>query len=160
MGEQHWVISDSAQCIEMILTGLYADLLSTWYCVLLDVHCSYDTFNVFFKKMSLLHVMGLRVSLWCGWFGHDMSTISNDQELGMWYYFKLRLKDIIPYRVVDWPCKIKKYRPQTIKPVHDRVLKIDKGPLLAKFSCQTNRKDWFMQNTRHFTRRYSAPSSG
>lgn len=63
MGEQHWVTSDSAQCIEMILTGLYADSLSTWYCVLLDVHCSYDTFNVFFKKMSLLHVMGLRVSL-------------------------------------------------------------------------------------------------
>lgn len=53
MGEQHWVISDSAQCIEMILTGLYADLLSTWYCVLLDVHCSYDTFNVFLLNVFI-----------------------------------------------------------------------------------------------------------
>lgn len=73
VGEQHWVISDSAQCIEMILTGLYADSLSTWYCVLLDVHCSYDTFNVFFKKMSLLPVMGLTVSLsmmWMIWTWH------------------------------------------------------------------------------------------
>ena len=59
----------------------------------------------------------------------------------------------LPSRTCRLTTQNKKYRPQsllqlvirsedgTIKPVHDRVLKIDKGPLLANFSCQTNRKD-------------------
>ena len=109
MGEQHWVTSDSAQCIKMILTGVYADSLSTWYCVLLDVHCFTIPLMSFLRKcLYCLSWVSEFLYLWCGWFGHAMSTISNDQEFGMWYYFKLRLKDIIPYRVVDWPCKIKK----------------------------------------------------